>query len=308
MPIGKLPYPTLPYLASRFFDMDIPLPTTTSTCAAISGPAVNSPSDLSCASGPSYTSTRRTSPDSASPGAFSYASSPVGNVSMATAGIEYTPNTPLDKPSSMNKNAFRSVDDRRNKMVGERLTGCQFQQPQFQQQLSSTPPYTAGAGVQASPDHHRRLISTNWRNQIVEDAMPFQPPTGHNGLLEIATAHPSQQPPMNAASFRSSDQYFQQAISYRIGSLSDAQLDNAFAYCFDRGNGQFTRLIPADRLPPLQNIPAIQQGCAGMVVVPQPRGLAPNGHSSNTERVVAAQVRNLNLIKPIVAVFPLSPV
>lgn len=58
-----------------------------------------------------------------------------------------------------------------------------------------------------------------------------------------------------------------------------------YAYCFDRGNGQYTRLIPADMLPPLVDIPALQQGCLGMTVLPCPTGLAPNGRSSNLERV-----------------------
>jgi len=58
-----------------------------------------------------------------------------------------------------------------------------------------------------------------------------------------------------------------------------------YAYCFDRGNGQYTRLIPADMLPSLVDIPALQQGCLGMTVLPCPTGLAPNGRSSNLERV-----------------------
>jgi hypothetical protein len=63
-----------------------------------------------------------------------------------------------------------------------------------------------------------------------------------------------------------------------------------YAYCFDRGNGQYTRLIPADMLPPLVDIPPLQQGCLGMTVLPCPNGLAPNGRSSNLERVFV-QVR-----------------
>ncbi|KAB5554682.1 hypothetical protein GE09DRAFT_1058973 [Coniochaeta sp. 2T2.1] len=58
-----------------------------------------------------------------------------------------------------------------------------------------------------------------------------------------------------------------------------------YAYCFDRGNGQYTRLIPADMLPALVDIPALQQGCLGMQILPCPTGLAPTGRSSNLERV-----------------------
>ncbi|KAK3360163.1 hypothetical protein B0T25DRAFT_515523 [Lasiosphaeria hispida] len=63
------------------------------------------------------------------------------------------------------------------------------------------------------------------------------------------------------------------------------QPDETFAYCFDRGNGEFTRLIPADMLPPLRDIPAIQGGSAGMMVLPMPMGLGPDGRSSNFEMV-----------------------
>jgi hypothetical protein len=58
-----------------------------------------------------------------------------------------------------------------------------------------------------------------------------------------------------------------------------------YAYCFDRGNGQYTRLVPADMLPPLVDVPSLQHGCIGMTVLPCPTGLAPNGRSSNLERV-----------------------
>ncbi|KAK1700346.1 hypothetical protein BDP55DRAFT_625936 [Colletotrichum godetiae] len=46
-------------------------------------------------------------------------------------------------------------------------------------------------------------------------------------------------------------------------------------YCLDRGNGNYTRLIPADSLPPLVGIPAIQNGAEGLLVLPQPRGADP---------------------------------
>lgn len=59
----------------------------------------------------------------------------------------------------------------------------------------------------------------------------------------------------------------------------------AYAYCFERANGQYTRLIPADMLPALLDIPALQQGCVGMIPLACPTGLAPNGRSSNLEKV-----------------------
>ncbi|OIW31584.1 hypothetical protein CONLIGDRAFT_678054 [Coniochaeta ligniaria NRRL 30616] len=64
-----------------------------------------------------------------------------------------------------------------------------------------------------------------------------------------------------------------------------------YAYCYDRGNGQYTRLVPVDMLPPLVDIPALQHGCLGMTVLPCPTGLAPNGRSSNLERVFVQPVQ-----------------
>ncbi|KAI1091872.1 hypothetical protein F5B19DRAFT_492935 [Rostrohypoxylon terebratum] len=62
-------------------------------------------------------------------------------------------------------------------------------------------------------------------------------------------------------------------------------MDGIYAYCFDRGNGQYTRLVPVDMLPALKDIPALQQGCAGMMVLPLPRGVPQGGRSSNTELI-----------------------
>lgn len=38
-------------------------------------------------------------------------------------------------------------------------------------------------------------------------------------------------------------------------------------YVLDRGNGQFTRLIPADTLPPLNEVPAREASAVGKVVL-----------------------------------------
>lgn len=73
-----------------------------------------------------------------------------------------------------------------------------------------------------------------------------------------------------------------------IMAFSDVQLEASYAYCFDRGGGQYTRLIPADMLPPLQDVPQRQQGTQGMIILPQPRALPPNGRSSNTQPVALA--------------------
>ncbi|EQB56559.1 hypothetical protein CGLO_03426 [Colletotrichum gloeosporioides Cg-14] len=55
-----------------------------------------------------------------------------------------------------------------------------------------------------------------------------------------------------------------------------------YAYCLDRGNGNYTRLVPADTLPPLVGIPAVQHGAEGMLVLPSPRGLDHQDPSGGT--------------------------
>lgn len=50
-----------------------------------------------------------------------------------------------------------------------------------------------------------------------------------------------------------------------------------YAYVLDRGNGQFTRLVPADMLPPLNEIPAHQPSPNGMVVLPELQKAPPHG-------------------------------
>ncbi|WYZ41615.1 hypothetical protein EsH8_V_000510 [Colletotrichum jinshuiense] len=63
-----------------------------------------------------------------------------------------------------------------------------------------------------------------------------------------------------------------------------------YAYCFDRGNGNYTRLIPADLLPSLVGIPAVQHSAEGMLVLPSPRGLDPQNPPGNPVQPVAFKV------------------
>ncbi|SPN97420.1 uncharacterized protein DNG_00934 [Cephalotrichum gorgonifer] len=66
------------------------------------------------------------------------------------------------------------------------------------------------------------------------------------------------------------------------GGPAEDDLDEAYAYCYDRGNGEYTRLVPADMLPELRNIPARQRNRQGMVVLPMPAGRPYRGTCSNT--------------------------
>jgi len=54
---------------------------------------------------------------------------------------------------------------------------------------------------------------------------------------------------------------------------SPAQLNSAYGYALDRGNGQYTRLIPADTLP--YNEYPKYQTTEGLIILPMPRHEQP---------------------------------
>ncbi|PQE15349.1 chromatin remodeling complex subunit protein [Rutstroemia sp. NJR-2017a WRK4] len=56
------------------------------------------------------------------------------------------------------------------------------------------------------------------------------------------------------------------------------QLESAYAYAIQRANGMYTRLIPADLLPQLSQIPQ-HQGPEGLIIVPQPRAASPKPYA-----------------------------
>lgn len=145
---------------------------------------------------------------------------------------------------------------------------------------------------QASPDLTRTMSSPT---SPPAHATPADPraaqgsnDTGNNNNISTvcqndskALAHVQASKAMTQITAQQQQQQHQQG-----GGRGAGQTDMPYyAYCLDRGNGQYTRLIPADMLPPLVDIPALQQGCMGMTVLPCPTGLAPNGRSSNLERV-----------------------
>lgn len=73
--------------------------------------------------------------------------------------------------------------------------------------------------------------------------------------------------------------------------IADADMDHAMSYCYDRGGGQYTRLVPVDMLPvDLQNMPRRVNTDEGMIVLPVPRQPGPDGQLANiqleTQRVV----------------------
>ncbi|KAI0390268.1 hypothetical protein F5Y17DRAFT_73131 [Xylariaceae sp. FL0594] len=209
-------------------------------------------------------------------------------------------------PASMDMNSFQSANDRRNKLVGEKANPTQNQPLQQQQQqpqhqhlqprLLQPQHVTMALHTSTQPQHQpqaqhtRSLSSANWRTQRMED-IPILVAQPHNiyGVYEQYSPHYQTNRPAGHLNLRTDQPHYFQHLGAPLPlpiPIPEGQSDGSFyAYCYDRGNGRYTRLIPADMLPPLVDIPAVQQGSTGMVILPHPRGLPPNGHSSNTERV-----------------------
>ncbi|KAK8045150.1 hypothetical protein PG993_005174 [Apiospora rasikravindrae] len=242
------------------------------------GPTIHSPSEASYSSGPSRASTRSTSP-----GMSSHQSSlldlhhPVTTSSI----VPETSNDPVDQqPSKMDKNSAPPADGlnmRRpsSKFNMERASGpANYQQPQ-----GVRPGVPMGPANLAS----RCLASNNWRAQAMADDMynNFDLANPQNQQQQLHFGRPvpvhQQQPPTGISSlYPPSDSMV----------FPDALLDSCYAYCYDRGNGHYTRLIPADMIPSLCDVPALQQDFSGMIVLPAPRALPANGRSSNVEPIM----------------------
>lgn len=270
-----------------------PLPTASGTTT------INSPSDLSYSSEVSQTSTRNTSPASTTHGSESPGASSLLDLNL-NLNIEQNPSTLLDRRPNMDRNPFQSVNDRRTKLSTDKphihQTQQQHQQQQHQQNQQNLQLQTLRSSMQQLNLSSRGLASSNWREQVAADEAavlpsrasgdftPFDSPISHH----MSSTTTRVRHPQSIFASPRMEQFPQPSgmASYQTpGTFSDMQLDASYAYCYDRGNGQYTRLIPADMLPPLKDVPALQQSCSGMMVLPQPRALPPNGRSSNTEPV-----------------------
>lgn len=66
--------------------------------------------------------------------------------------------------------------------------------------------------------------------------------------------------------------------------IADGDMDLSMGYCYDRGGGQFTRLVPVDILPvDLKDIPRRVTTDEGMIVLPVPRKGGPGGQMANIQ-------------------------
>lgn len=125
----------------------------------------------------------------------------------------------------------------------------------FQQAVRGGMPATAAAP--------RSIVSPNWRASTGADLSSWMSPSLTNYTLS--------------------------SQSRTRGENLVGMLDS-YAYCLDRGNGQVTRLIPADMLPPMHEVPARQAGAGGMVVLPVLHVAPPQG-VANMNQPVTMKVR-----------------
>lgn len=160
---------------------------------------------------------------------------------------------------------------------------------------------TSGGGILSSPvspggfgsnlsnsSNHSQNHNSNSNNIL-----------GSNGYLSIANLADSSYPTLhglhnlndnrldpitstsNTANMRPSNGSF----------IAEADMDKAMAYCYDRGDGQYTRLVAVDLLPiDLQDIPRRVASDEGMIVLPIPRMSGPNGQPADNQLEVRAVV------------------
>ncbi|CAK7269364.1 hypothetical protein SEPCBS57363_003566 [Sporothrix epigloea] len=105
---------------------------------------------------------------------------------------------------------------------------------------------------QASPPLRHELFQTI-------PTTPFRFPSSRRDSSCDSSTGPVQQPPQ---------QQQQQQPQTTVEPTSHS--GGFFGYCFDRGNGLYTRLVPADQLPPSAGYSALQSGCNGMIVLQDP--------------------------------------
>ncbi|KAG8158496.1 hypothetical protein KVR01_011618 [Diaporthe batatas] len=135
-------------------------------------------------------------------------------------------------------------------------------------------------------------------------------PRGNNGLLlahhhayhpvaagfSFSTTSSKQQPPSTSSTQYHRDRHPFETHTVPVDNLpfkmkpqtgkiiADSALDRNMAYCYDRGGGEFTRLVPVDMLPAeLENIPRRVPTDAEMIVLPMPRQPGADGQPADAQ-------------------------
>ncbi|KAH0498247.1 hypothetical protein TgHK011_005512 [Trichoderma gracile] len=143
--------------------------------------------------------------------------------------------------------------------IGQQLVAYPISQQQQQQQLSFSP---------AAPPS-RGLSSHNWRIVCPDgNVLTRSPPS-----LQTSAAAPVPS---------SVGQVDRREITAPAGP---GVFNDGYAYYLNRGNGELTRLVPADMLPLLNEIPPREPERRGMVVLPPLRGVPPKGMADMSQTI-----------------------
>lgn len=91
--------------------------------------------------------------------------------------------------------------------------------------------------------------------------------------------------------------------------IADSAMDRSMAYCYDRGGGEYTRLVPVDLLPvDLESIPRRVNTDEGMIVLPVPRQPGADGQPADAQlerqRVVTVSFACLFSLSPLLSLPP----
>lgn len=112
---------------------------------------------------------------------------------------------------------------------------------------------------------------------------------GHNSYVSVAGLSSSRPPStyhhdIRTFDYPKSDRNTAKMHPQTGKIIADADMDHAMSYCYDRGGGQYTRLVPVDILPvELKNIPRRVNTDEGMIVLPVPRQPGPDGQLANVQ-------------------------
>ncbi|KAF5659514.1 hypothetical protein FHETE_9406 [Fusarium heterosporum] len=116
------------------------------------------------------------------------------------------------------------------------------------------------------PSAPRSMVSGNWRgSQLPTDPMSIPISSTNNYSLAVSPPHPS--------------------VPNDGGPVSISDCLNGYAYCVKRPDGRYTRLVPADMLPNLNELPATQASAQGMVLLPDLHMQPPQGVASMNQPV-----------------------
>ncbi|KAF9882031.1 c-x8-c-x5-c-x3-h type zinc finger protein [Colletotrichum karsti] len=215
----------------------------------------NSSSDKSYSPPVSRTSTRDTTPDF---GPFFFTTNGISG--MRICGMEAS-------------NSFQARDHRYSGEMPPAAFRRYNQQQQYHQHPHHyQPQQTPMRPIPANSTAPRSLDAPNWRMGMSLASGPAQ---GHGHYHTLSSTSGPEYMVMEspvAEGLAATDQ----------GRDVGVDTSGFFAYCLDRGNGNYTRLIPADMLPPLVGIPAVQHGAEGMLVLPAPRGQDAQNPSGGT--------------------------